>query len=791
MRILGLMTSSIQSVQWSQSHTRVLQSWILASWDKDPQHLNQKIQIPEVVKQTLEWWIDTSNLGRGISWHPWPVINIRTDASQSGWGADIAGLPVQGLWPSSIRSRSSNFRELRAVLETLRASAQSLRGKHVRIYSEQHHQSNSGLSQSSDDRPQRVVSKREHLFKSHTKMGTTSNRSFCHQQKYKSSSFLLSGSKYSGLPKGCLQPVLEQTSNVCLSSYTSHSESDSEDQRRPSKGYTHCSLVAKEELVSVARKDGIGRSCHAGTSKQSSVPGSSLPSRSTGSPALGMDPERRLLISRGLSNKVISTLKASRKPVTHTIYARIWGRFVSFCGRTPPNQMSPNVSQVLDFLQAGFDKGLKTNSLKVQISALSAFFDTPLAENRWIQRFVKATARPRPHIKQNIPNWDLSLVLDYLTKIPFEPLETFRLRELTLKLTFLIAITTARRLGEIQSLSIKEPYLKICEDKIVLMLDKAFTPKVASSFHRNQEIILPSFCQNPKHAKEQEWHKLDVRRYLLHYLEVTKSWRKDNNILLQFKGKSKGRKASKASIARWIRTVIKEAYDANNLDISGTIRAHSTRGVAASWAEKRGASLEDICRAATWSTHLTFAKHYRLDVQSARDQSFGRKLQQSQGLFASLCIKSNGRFPLNFSFRVDYLLKKHMVVFDVTCIWIIAQYVFPVFRLKDAMSKSKEQEDKYEATHPNLLKRDAADNRGLGATSSEYQHKNPVLRDYHQKIDNNLDDMSLGLGRLKGLALGLQSEIDEQDDVLGRLTGKVDKLDLNIKTTDKRIKEEL
>ncbi|XP_072000855.1 synaptosomal-associated protein 29 isoform X2 [Engystomops pustulosus] len=112
-------------------------------------------------------------------------------------------------------------------------------------------------------------------------------------------------------------------------------------------------------------------------------------------------------------------------------------------------------------------------------------------------------------------------------------------------------------------------------------------------------------------------------------------------------------------------------------------------------------------------------------------------------------------------------------------------------KLKDAMSKSKEQEDKYEATHPNLLKRDAADNRGLGATSSEYQHKNPVLRDYHQKIDNNLDDMSLGLGRLKGLALGLQSEIDEQDDVLGRLTGKVDKLDLNIKTTDKRIKEEL
>lgn len=113
-------------------------------------------------------------------------------------------------------------------------------------------------------------------------------------------------------------------------------------------------------------------------------------------------------------------------------------------------------------------------------------------------------------------------------------------------------------------------------------------------------------------------------------------------------------------------------------------------------------------------------------------------------------------------------------------------------KLQDAMSKSKEQEDQYEATHPNLLKRDTVDvSRGLGATSSEYQHKNPALRDYHKKIDNNLDDMSLGLGRLKNLALGLQSEIDEHDDIIGRLTGKVDNLDLNIKTTDKRIKEEL
>uniref|UniRef100_A0A8C5PEP2 Synaptosomal-associated protein 29 n=1 Tax=Leptobrachium leishanense TaxID=445787 RepID=A0A8C5PEP2_9ANUR len=113
-------------------------------------------------------------------------------------------------------------------------------------------------------------------------------------------------------------------------------------------------------------------------------------------------------------------------------------------------------------------------------------------------------------------------------------------------------------------------------------------------------------------------------------------------------------------------------------------------------------------------------------------------------------------------------------------------------KLQDAMSNSKEQEQNCQPPHPIRARREAAElASNASAPSSGVQHKNEVLRNYHQKVDNNLDDMSLGLGRLKNLALGLQSEIDEQDDVLGRLSGKVDKLDLNIKTTDEKIKRQL
>ncbi|XP_032085605.1 synaptosomal-associated protein 29 [Thamnophis elegans] len=117
-------------------------------------------------------------------------------------------------------------------------------------------------------------------------------------------------------------------------------------------------------------------------------------------------------------------------------------------------------------------------------------------------------------------------------------------------------------------------------------------------------------------------------------------------------------------------------------------------------------------------------------------------------------------------------------------------------RLKEALSVSKEQESKYQETHPNLRKLENSDFSSSATSSnnpapSDCYPKNQHLRACHQKIDNNLDDMSSGLGRLKNLALGLQTEIDEQDEVLYRLTGKVDALDINIKRTDKRIKDEL
>ena len=51
------------------------------------------------------------------------------------------------------------------------------------------------------------------------------------------------------------------------------------------------------------------------------------------------------------------------------------------------------------------------------------------------------------------PSLDLTKVLDYLRSPVFEPLSNASLRDLTRKILFLVALATARRVGELQALS--------------------------------------------------------------------------------------------------------------------------------------------------------------------------------------------------------------------------------------------------------------------------------------------------------------------------------------------------
>ena len=58
----------------------------------------------------------------------------------------------------------------------------------------------------------------------------------------------------------------------------------------------------------------------------------------------------------------------------------------------------------------------------------------------------------RPRLTPVLPQWDLGIVLEALSKPPYEPLRQASLKHLTLKTVFLLAMALGGRRSELQAL---------------------------------------------------------------------------------------------------------------------------------------------------------------------------------------------------------------------------------------------------------------------------------------------------------------------------------------------------
>lgn len=258
-------------------------------------------------------------------------------------------------------------------------------------------------------------------------------------------------------------------------------------------------------------------------------PGGHRPPRSTVAPIDRLALERLQLRKDRLSNEVISVIQSVRLPSTTTIYEASWRAFSTWCLSHHVDPTSADILDVLNFLHDGLAKGLALATLPRQVAALSTVLmcdrHRTLSQNPRIRSFLHGATNISPPVVHWYPSWDLPLVLQTLTSPPFEPLASISLKFLTLKVTFLLAITSARHVSELTALSIRKDLCIFYNDRVVMRLDPTFLPKVNSWFHRAQELVLPNFCPNPRHPSESLWHMLDIRRALRRYIKHTKSFR--------------------------------------------------------------------------------------------------------------------------------------------------------------------------------------------------------------------------------------------------------------------------
>ena len=132
-----------------------------------------------------------------------------------------------------------------------------------------------------------------------------------------------------------------------------------------------------------------------------------------------------------------------------------------------------------DFLTDLFDSGLQYRTIAGYRSVLSAVLqpigNIPVGQHPHIIRLLKGDFNSRPPKVKLLPEWDF--LLKRLQKEPFEPLSKASLKINTFKTIFLMAVSTFRRCGDLQSLQLGEGSVHV-QKKGLLLYAKGWQNKI-------------------------------------------------------------------------------------------------------------------------------------------------------------------------------------------------------------------------------------------------------------------------------------------------------------------------
>ncbi len=322
--------------------------------------------------------------------------------------------------------------------------------------------------------------------------------------------------------------------------------------------------------------------------------------------------------SRWPTQEVALTITSARAPSTRRAYTLKWNLFVEWCSSHQEDPWICSIRAVLSFLQQRLERRLSPSTLKVYVAAISTHHDPvegkSVGKHNLVVRFLRGARRLNPPRPPSLPSWDLALVLRALITAPFEPLQSVELKFLSMKTLLLTALASIKRVGDLQAFSVDDSCLEFgpADSSATLRPRPGYVPKVPTTPSRNQVVNLQAL---PPEEADPALALLCPVRALRQYTDKTQSFSTSEQLFVCYGGQQKGKAVSKQGMAHWIVDAITLAYEAQGVLCLLRLCAHSTRGVASSWALARGASLADICRAAGWATPNTFARFYSLHVE--------------------------------------------------------------------------------------------------------------------------------------------------------------------------------
>ena len=368
-----------------------------------------------------------------------------------------------------------------------------------------------------------------------------------------------------------------------------------------SRGDSHSPLVAKPAVVSTSTSSMCGTPVNSSILSRSSV--STEPEvhlRRNVVPSARMEALMRHYKAAGFSDEVSRLVAALRRPSTNRMYDDRWLRFARSAAGQGFDPLDLSAAQVASFLFTLFDThGLYPQTVKGYRTCIGSVLNrtgkAQVVLHRTISDMITSMELLRPRAMPILPQWDLGIVLEALSKSPYEPLREASFKHLTLKTVFLLAMASAGRRSELHALRFDPNYIqfKLKGAGVTLYFSPEFMRKNQKPNQVNDPWYIPAALTGKPEARKDRCRL---------FVPI-----KDNNA---------GKELSASTISRWICTTIVDSHAAiqNSNILPGSVKAHEVRAVATSFQLFNKVDIHFIMKAGRWSSGGTFTSFYLRDL---------------------------------------------------------------------------------------------------------------------------------------------------------------------------------
>ena len=198
----------------------------------------------------------------------------------------------------------------------------------------------------------------------------------------------------------------------------------------------------------------------------------------------GMQFVRQSIQGMGLSPEAIEIYMSSWRKSTQQQYKGYIERWLKFCTDNRVSPLSPQTSEVIEYLLSLFNSGLGYSCLNTARSALSSvlFHQNGIAigSHPLIVCFMKGVFERRPSLPRYTSTWDVNIVLSYIKSLSVNAL--LSLKDLSHKPACLLVILSGQRVQTIHLLDIKHMFI---QDNRVVFQVKELVKQSKAGRHLN------------------------------------------------------------------------------------------------------------------------------------------------------------------------------------------------------------------------------------------------------------------------------------------------------------------